>query len=301
MSACPLCCVFASAVRKRFPKVVLLDDVELPPPVKFDLDDSETEIKLPPPCRTFFSNAQYSDIVLAFLKQYFEVFDSDKRDALVDAYHDCGNFSLSVVSSKASGIEKFQSWVSSSRNVLRVSLERATSLLRCGKLSVVGALARLPASQHDTSSFSVDVPLANERLMQAVVTGVFREREEKHQPIRAFSRSFILVPFGAGLCIVNDMLQIQHPTSEQIKGCFRVTAPTPSPSPVPTAPSASPAAIQSRDEMIRSFCAFSGMNLEWSTKCLEENAFNLEASAQSFNRLKLEGKIPEAAFVQAPV
>ena len=37
-----------------------------------------------------------ADIALMFLKQYFDVFDADKRDPLIDAYHDGCRFSLSV-------------------------------------------------------------------------------------------------------------------------------------------------------------------------------------------------------------
>lgn len=52
-------------------------------------------------------------------------------------------------------------WMQDSRNLLRVSRERQGSLLRNGKLEVLGALARLPKTQHDTNSFTIDIPVAN--------------------------------------------------------------------------------------------------------------------------------------------
>ncbi|KAF0296691.1 Programmed cell death 6-interacting protein [Amphibalanus amphitrite] len=88
---------YISAVRKRFPKVILLDNVELPPPIEFDVEDDAAAVtKLPESKSSYFCGTQPRDIALMFLKQYFDVFDADKRDPLMDAYHDNCRFSLSV-------------------------------------------------------------------------------------------------------------------------------------------------------------------------------------------------------------
>ncbi|XP_037073313.1 nuclear RNA export factor 1-like [Pollicipes pollicipes] len=209
---------YISAVRKRFPKIVLLDNVELPPPIEFDVeDDSVAAKKLPESKSSFFCGSQPRDIALMFLKQYFDVFDADKRDALMDAYHERCRFSLSVSLPPRNSSDRLHTWMSDSRNLQRTARERQAALLRSGKLEVLGALARLPKTQHDSNSFTVDVPVANERLMQISVCGVLKEREERHTPVRAFSRVFVIVPHGQGFCVINEMLVVTPATTEQIK------------------------------------------------------------------------------------
>lgn len=297
-----------SAVRKRFPKVVLLDNVELPPPIEFDVEDDATAVtKLPESKSSFFCGTQPREVALMFLKQYFDAFDADKRDPLMDAYHDSCRFSLSVALSNRGSNERLHLWMPDSRNLLRTARERQATLLRSGKLEVLGALARLPKTRHDSNSMTVDVPVANERLMQITVSGVLKEREERHSPIRAFTRVFVIVPFGGGFCVINEMLSVTTATTEQIKAAFKVAAPTPSPSPIPhvqTVPGVAPPAAgvvseEVQKQMTIQLAAVTGMNGYWALKCLQENAFNYDRSLVVFNQLKLEGKVPAEAFVPA--
>ena len=93
--------------------------------------------------------------------------------------------------------------------------------LRQGKLAICAFLAELPKSEHDITSFTLDVPFATERLMSFTVSGIFREPENEGGPsgqvIRHFNRVFVVVPQGQGFCIVNDMLYITIPTNYQKK------------------------------------------------------------------------------------
>ncbi|XP_043204068.1 nuclear RNA export factor 1-like isoform X1 [Amphibalanus amphitrite] len=299
---------YISAVRKRFPKVILLDNVELPPPIEFDVEDDAAAVtKLPESKSSYFCGTQPRDIALMFLKQYFDVFDADKRDPLMDAYHDNCRFSLSVSLGHRNSNERLNLWLPDSRNLLRTARERQAALLRSGKLEVLGALARLPKTQHDSNSFTVDVPVANERLMQISVSGVLKEREERHSPIRAFSRVFVIVPQGQGFCVVNEMLSISVATPEQIKGAFKAAAPTPSPSPIPHVPvvpgvAPPPVGVVSEDvqkQMTVQLATVTGMNPHWALKCLQENSFDYDRSLLVFNQLKVEGKVPPEAFLPA--
>lgn len=47
-----------------------------------------------------------ADVALMFLKQYIEVFDADKRDQLIDAYHEQCRFSLVVCLPSRGTVEK---------------------------------------------------------------------------------------------------------------------------------------------------------------------------------------------------
>ena len=78
--------------------------------------------------------------------------------------------------------------------------------LRKGKLAICAFLAELPKSEHDVTSFTLDIPFATDRLMSFTVSGIFREPENQGGPagqiIRHFSRVFVVVPQGQGFCIV---------------------------------------------------------------------------------------------------
>ena len=93
--------------------------------------------------------------------------------------------------------------------------------LRQGKLAICAFLAELPKSEHDITSFTLDVPFATGILMSFTVSGIFKELENEGGPtgpvIRHFNRVFVVVPHGPGFCIVNDMLYITIPTSYQKK------------------------------------------------------------------------------------
>ncbi|KAG8146790.1 putative Nuclear RNA export factor 1 protein, partial [Naja naja] len=89
-------------------------------------------------------------------------------------------------------------------------------------------------------------------------------------------------------------------TITEIRKAFVMPAPTPSSSPVPTPstepmPSSSPGPILTAEqqEMLQNFSLQSGMNLEWSQKCLLDNEWNYTKAAHAYTQLKAEQKIPE--------
>merc|ERR1712048_773683 len=66
---------------------------------------------------------------------------------------------------------------------------RRDRLLHQKRTQIIGFLDKLPKTQHDTTSFTLDIPFAMERLVTFTVTGAFRERSDKsHLPVRHFSR-----------------------------------------------------------------------------------------------------------------
>ena len=98
------------------------------------------------------------------------------------------------------------------------------SYLRQGKLAICAFLAELPKTEHDKTSFTLDVPFATDKLMSFTVSGLFRETEQaggvSGQVIRHFNRVFVVVPHGQGFCIVNDMLYVTIPTHYQKRVCM---------------------------------------------------------------------------------
>ncbi|XP_048883414.1 nuclear RNA export factor 1 isoform X1 [Brienomyrus brachyistius] len=283
---------YISAVRERFPRVLKLDGHDLPPPIGFDVEAPTTL----PPCKgSYFVSDEIKSLILRFLQQYYNYYDSADRQPLLEAYHDGACFSLSIpFSLQNPSRSSLGDYHKDSRNIKK--LKDPTTrfrLLKHTRLNVVAFLNELPKTQHDIASFTVDVSTCTNTLLSFTVSGVFKEVDGRSRDaVRAFSRIFIAVPAGnAGLCIVNDELFVRNATTEEIRKAFAAPAPTPSSSPVPTLSAP-------QQEMLSSFSQKSGMNLEWSQKCLQDNDWDFNRAAEIFSQLKAQGKIPDVAFIK---
>ncbi|XP_015272332.1 PREDICTED: nuclear RNA export factor 1 [Gekko japonicus] len=283
---------YISAVRERFPKLLRLDGHELPPPIAFDVEAPTTL----PDCKgSYFPSDDLKVLILRFLQQYYAIYDSGDRQGLLDAYHDgaCCSLSIPVSIQNNPGRSPLGEYFKNSRNVKRLKDPAMRfRLLKHTRLNVVAFLNELPKTQHDINSFVVDVCVQTSTLLCFTLSGVFKEVDGKNrESMRAFTRVFIAVPASNnGLCIVNDQLFIRKATNEEIRKAFVMPAPTPSSSPVPTLSA-------EQQEMLQNFSLQSGMNLEWSQKCLSDNDWDYAHAARVFTQLKAEGKIPEVAFL----
>ncbi|XP_074862282.1 nuclear RNA export factor 1 isoform X2 [Carettochelys insculpta] len=282
---------YVSAVRQRFPKLLRLDGHELPPPIVFDVEAPTTL----PPCKgSYYGSDDLKALVMRFLQQYYSVYDSGDRQGLLDAYHDGACCSLSIPFLPQNPASILSEYFKGSRNVKKLKDPTLRfKLLKHTRLNVVAFLNELPKTQHDINSFVVDVCAHTNTLLCFAVHGVFKEVEGKSRDlVRAFTRMFIAVPAGiTGLCIVNDQLFVRKANTEEIRKAFVMPAPTPSSSPVPTLSA-------EQQEMLHAFAMQSGMNIEWSQKCLQDNDWDYSQAAQVFTQLKTEGKIPEVAFLK---
>lgn len=294
----PMCDTFGdqstyiSAIRERFPKLLRLDGHELPPPIAFDV---EAPTMLPPCKGSYFGTENLKSLVLHFLHQYYAIYDSGDRRGLLDAYHDGACCSLSIPFKSQNPLRNnLAEYFKDSRNVKKLKDHTMRfRLLKHTRLNVVAFLNELPKTQHDINSFVVDISPQTSTLLCFSVNGVFKEVDGKSRDsLRAFTRTFIAVPASnSGLCIVNDELFVRNASPEEIQRAFANPAPTPSSSPVPTL---SP----EQQEMLQAFSTQSGMNLEWSQKCLQDNNWDYTRSAQAFTHLKAKGEIPEVAFMK---
>uniref|UniRef100_A0A671Q277 Nuclear RNA export factor 1-like n=1 Tax=Sinocyclocheilus anshuiensis TaxID=1608454 RepID=A0A671Q277_9TELE len=259
---------------------VRLDGHVLPPPIGFDLEVAPATL---PPCKVWSIKLKCSDQcvhVSVSPSRYYSIYDSGDRQPLLDAYHDGAAFSLSIPftlqNASKSSLGEYQK---DCRNIRRMKDDPTTRfrLIKHTRLNVVAFLNELPKTQHDIASLIVDATL-----LAFTVSGVFKETDGKSRDsFRAFSRVFIAVPaVPAGLCIVNDELFVRNATMEEIRRAFVAPAPTPSSSPVPTLSAP-------QQEMLAAFSQMSGMNLEWSQKCLQDNDWDFDRAAQIFTGLKV--------------
>ncbi|CAH1116234.1 unnamed protein product [Phaedon cochleariae] len=311
---------YISEVRKRFPKCMKLDGVDLPPPISFDIAE---EHHMPAHQQTFLCNVEGGTTVRRFLEQYFLIYDTENRQPLLQAYHEHAVFSMTMAYPYGYGKEKTVPWLNwyatDNRNLLRLQdPERRAKLLKQGQLSVVSFLQEMPQTKHDIHSFTVDLTLFTPLMLCLTVTGMFKELKSGHKipPLRYFIRTLVIVPAGSGFCISNEVLHVTNAIPDQAKEAFKTTIHTVNSQPQPIANVSSPgpsvpvAAPQhppapqivpddaTKHEMVKQMAAQSGMNLEWSLKCLEETQWDYQRASLVFQNLNAQGIVPPQAFVK---
>uniref|UniRef100_S4PL34 Nuclear RNA export factor 1 n=2 Tax=Pararge aegeria TaxID=116150 RepID=S4PL34_9NEOP len=301
--------IYVSDVRKKFPKLVRLDGVDLPPAIGFDVSD---EVSLPPNKQWFLIDQGGQTLVRDFLTQYFAIYDSDSRQPLLEAYDETAM--LSMASTYLTGDmrnapeNKLNAYISKSRNIMRITeRESRRRYLKIGKLQVVSFLSDLPKTKHDLLGFAVDLPVFTPGMIVLTMNGVFRETNVTGNPTRAFHRTFVIVPnSNGGFSITNDMLFVTNTTREQESKAFSSGTPdqpiVPQPAQVvqaPVVPTPQPALHDDNQRMMLNMLGQqTGMNEHWSINCLQETGWDYQRALFIFNQLQSEGKIPAEAFVK---
>ncbi len=287
---------YISVIRKRFPQVLKLDGNDLPPPITFEVESTSS---LPDSLSSCFgSNEQVKGLVYQFLQQYFSIYDSDDRQPLMEAYHEKVIFSLSVTENAAiSGWQpRFQNYYHESRNMRKISdPKKLGRLLKTGSVSVVAFLKNLPRTSHNSASFLVDITHFSTSLLSFTVNGIFTEPDsDANRPYkRAFTRVFVTVPQGSGIVIANEQLTITNTTEKQRIAKDHNNAVS---SPGPLTSPQKPAVTGEQEKIVQQFASQSGMNLEWSKNCLEQNGWDYEKAAHNFTDLSSKGQLPPEAF-----
>ncbi|XP_074214819.1 nuclear RNA export factor 2-like [Camelus bactrianus] len=296
----PLCGTFPdhstyiSAIRECFPKLLRLDGKELPPPIIIDID-TPYAVK---PCKENYNGSEMlKNLILQFLQQYYMIYDSGDRHGLLSAYHHRACFSLTIpFNPEDPAPSSLREYFKDSRNMKKLKDPYLrVQLLKHTKYDIVRSLCLLPKTQHDFSSFVVDMWLHTDTMLCFSVNGVFKEVEGRSQgSVRAFTRTFITTPASySSLFIVNDELFVRDTSLKKTLSTFSISVPTPSASSMPTL-------SQEQQQMVQDFSTQSEMNLQWSQKCLQDNDWNYTRAGQVFTKFKAEGKIPEEAFKQIP-
>nr|XP_045367147.1 LOW QUALITY PROTEIN: nuclear RNA export factor 3 [Camelus bactrianus] len=252
-----------SSILELFPKLLRLDGQETPPPAKLGVD---THKSLPACEGSFFGSDELKSLILQFLQQYYLIHDSGDRQDLLGAYHDEACFSLTIpFNPEDPAPSSLWEYVKDSRNMKKLKDPYLrVQLLKHTKRDIVRSLCLLPKTQHDLSSFVVDMWLHTNTMLCFSVNGVFKEVEGRSQgSVRAFTQTFIAIPASpSSLCIVNDELFVRDASPSGSESSFSI--------PIP-ATSASFTLIFSPEqrEMVCTFSTHSGMNLQWSQKSFQ--------------------------------
>ena len=102
-------------------------------------------------------------------------------------------------------------------------------------------------------------------------------------------RCFIVVPNGEGFNIINETLYVAQATDLSKRKAFVTETSQPSTS--------IPAVDESTKQSLAvSFSQKSGMNLQFSAQCLEQNNWDFDKAAIAFSEAKAKGLIPPEAF-----
>ncbi|XP_031232083.1 nuclear RNA export factor 5 [Mastomys coucha] len=232
------------------------------------------------------------NLVLRFLKEYYLFYDSGDRFRLLDAYHDQACFSLSVpFNVNDPDLNNLEEYFKYNRNIKKhQDSYKRMQLLKHTKHDIVNSLSLLPKTQHDLCSFLVDLCFQTEMMVCFSVNGLFKEVEGKCQGcIRAFTRIFIaILSSDSRICIMNDELIVRNASPKEIQKAF-TSLPAPD-------TSFKPLLSEEQQEMVKSFSMQSGMKLDWSQKCLEDNEWDYTKAGEAFTALQNEGKIPKEFF-----
>lgn len=312
----PLCDKFTdtetyfSSVRKHIPKVMYLDGRELPKAIGFEVEEEVS--KLPQAHPSFFVIDGVKDIVLKFIQQYYEIYDTDNRRPLEAAYTENASFSLTCVFPDAGPVARYSgAYVAENRNLKKVQAsDKRQKLLIQGRSSIINTISNFPMTMHDPGSFTVDVPVADPKLMNVTLSGVFKQVVDRAPPVRFFTRSFTIVPEGSGYCICNEQLYLTFATSEQIKRSFKSSTPTmqvQQPVGVEASIVSAEANLPMQGEtlqpvqqvMIAKFSEISGMLPQYSQLCLEQNGWDFDKAGKRFLQLKNGNQIPPEYFPQS--
>ncbi|XP_014635122.1 PREDICTED: nuclear RNA export factor 3 [Ceratotherium simum simum] len=281
-----------SSILEMFPKLLRLDGQESRPPTNLGI---ESHKRLPTCKGSFFESDVLKSLVLHFLQQYYLIYDSGDRQGLVGAYHDKACFSLTIsFNPRDAAPSNLYGYFKDNRNIKKLKDPYLrVQLLKHTKDDIVRSLCVLPKTQHDFSSFLVDMWLHTERMLCFSVNGVFKEVVgESQSSVHAFTRTFIAIPANnSSLCIMNDQLFVRDTTRSETLSAFFIPVPKPTSSSVPTL-------SQEQQEMVQAFSTQSGMNLQWSQKCLHDSHWDYTRAAQILTLPKSQCKIPEETLTQ---
>ncbi|KAJ1733417.1 nuclear mRNA export, poly(A)+RNA binding protein [Coemansia biformis] len=309
---------YVDKIQQRFPTVGLLDMTPVPPRAQADQPPdrpgSSAEARQPPfpTAQSFVENQDMGDLANGFLASFFGLYDSNRR-ALADMYDQAAQFSLMVDTAHPTSAfvqtnpdsqkrVDLSAYIRISRNLARTrSPQKRLGALILGRAAITQTITQLPRTQHpvqDAQRFSFDVWQANvgsgaqqaQTVAVVVVHGEFTELPS--QSVISFDRMFVLAPAqpgtpaaaaGSPCTITNDQLTIRRYNG------FHSWLP-----PAPCEPALAVGLAPEQEEMARALQEATGLNAEWTLKCLENYGWNYQQAMSEFPQVR--ASLPPEAF-----
>lgn len=259
--------------------------------------------------------AKVKALAKEFIKSYYEIFDQQGRPNLHTKYNPDALFTFSTTQEMPPPTE----W---GRNLWRIAREKRDTFLirnnaKASLTHIAEQFALFPLTKHMIQNFTYDIPfyLANPMYITSlhiVITGVYEDLTQLMDPLRAFTRVFILKQVGVkddgepNYQIFNDLFMLQSPTPDQIKKYHAEvqaarksagnnqdrtnTSNTPNQSIATYTPN--------QEEMIGRVMAKTSMNRKGALQLLVENKWEEAVSMQIYEQLQKGGLIPQDFFQQ---
>ncbi|XP_045146564.1 nuclear RNA export factor 3-like [Echinops telfairi] len=223
-----------SDILQLFPKLLSLDRQGLPSPVFSDIVDDK---KLPVCKGNVFGIQTLKNLVWKFLKQYYRIYDGGDRQGLLSAYHDNACFSLTTLfNPERPSLISLAKYSNDSESMKQFKdIGPYVQLVKHTKSEIVDFLSVLPKTQHDLSSFMVDVGAQTKKMLCFSVRGQFKDENMCEAHVCAFERTFLLTTgCDSSIYIFNDQLTVTEMNPNEIPSAFFTPEPTPSCSFVPS-------------------------------------------------------------------
>ncbi|XP_059472695.1 uncharacterized protein LOC132195025 [Neocloeon triangulifer] len=250
----------------------------------------------------YFPMPEAQDFTRQFLTHFFSLFDSERRDLLQGLYHSKALLSMTSTfldDQTTSDNANLSSFLLQSRNIKRISdMSKSEKLIHEGCKPIIEFCQSLPATEHDSSSFNVDIINYNERNVHFCVSGVFKEKDNPETSPRFFRRIFHLVNFSSFFLIVNELLYICNCTTAQANTLCKSVEEAPV---LDLYLSSIPRLTVFTDEqklgLMKKLSDVTGMNVRWSKKCLDDMKWDLRNALIYFQQYYNQELIPSDAFL----
>lgn len=182
---------YINIVKKELRNLKLLDNVDVDAYLLQNMKEKVSGQATQPPNSQHVNTASSSSsssaisepMVKAYLQQYYNLFDSPERSNLMAAY-------------TPDAVMEIKSTVGA-----------VGSCVLMGQSKISEAFTLIPATRHDQSTFSLDVKLANPSSAIAVVQGQCQLAGV--EPVVTFSRTMNIIPYNAGLCCSQELLELR--------------------------------------------------------------------------------------------
>ena len=86
-----------------------------------------------------------------------------------------------------------------------------------GRWPIIAFFYKMPRTSNYSHTITTTISLIVEGMTLATFAGMFKDFNEKKQPIRYFNRTFTIILEGSGCWIENEELHITQPTDTQLK------------------------------------------------------------------------------------
>lgn len=251
--------------------------------------------------RNYVVNQDCQQFIDQFLSHFFTLYDSGNRNNLIGLYQKNSVFSLTsslVLDQATSQTVRLENYKKFARNLIKmIDFSKSCKELMHGDKDIITRFCKLPPTEHDPYTFTVDVVHFTPPCIVLVVTGAFREPAQnliEVEGVYGFSRTFVLQGIENGEYVIkNEMLHVTNATTSLANRAFKV---------VRVAGSANLKGglvikdINERIDVVLSFSKITTLNKFWARKYLEEAQWDFKKALEIFVDLYKSEKISLSAF-----